>query len=284
MQPQTNIIQFPVSVQIPSIVKAISPSGEFNPTGDDYTSSGRPKAKETDPLRSYTDYTRMKNHLCTRDAALLTIGIATGLRISDLLSLKIGHVIKSDEHGNPVFKEAIDIFERKTGKGTKGIDDNVFITEAVRESVSILLNSYSNKNKIFSLDDWLFQSKQPQRNEYVSDDDGSLVKNPLYGQKVLTTAGAHRSFKDAQRALNIPYNIGTHTMRKTFSCLYYIFSSTGTTKNAAALEDVQLALRHSNQRVTARYLGITKEHSRAIREAISDFLLGKSNLEEIKII
>jgi integrase len=274
------------SPALTSLLKPISPSGTFNPRSD-LKSNGIPKPKEVCPLKSFHDYSLLHAHLSrqnTRDASLLTIGIATGLRISDLLSLKIGHLIQSDESGKPIFRDILDIHEQKTGKKTKGIDGCVYITEAVRDAATRLINENASKGKFLSLDDWLFYSKQPQRNEMTTDDDGNEIPNPLYGQHVFTKSGAHRILKEAQRELNIRYNISTHTMRKTFACLYYQCSArTRSMEGKAALEDVQMALRHSSPRATMRYLGITKERDRMIREEISDFLLGKSDIEEIKI-
>ena len=149
------------------LLKPVSPSGQFNPRSD-IKSNGLPKAKEVQPFHSFEDFALFHAYLSKtniRDASLLTIGIATGLRISDLISLKIGHLIQSDANGNPTFKETIDLYEKKTGKGTKGMDDCVYITEAVRDAATRLINHYASKGKFLSLDDWLFQSRQPQRHQ-----------------------------------------------------------------------------------------------------------------------
>ncbi len=283
------ILQFPVqtTISIPPSISLVSPSGMFRPDEERLTSSGRPKAKEAEPFHSYADYKRMSNFFLSngkiRDYALLTIGIATGLRISDLVSLRFGHLIVADEKGRPVFRDSLDIKEIKTGKSTKSRDDSVLITEAVREATTALIKYYQKKNININMDTWLFQSKQPNRNEYVEDDDGTLVPNPLYGEHVISATSVHRIFKDAERKLGFTYNIGTHSMRKTFASLAYIIARRKTENVSAALEQVQTLMRHANQKTTNRYLKITYNESNAIRHAISDFLLGKSDIEAIDI-
>lgn len=287
--PNAAILQFPIQTTfaIPPSFSPVSPSGMFRPDEERLTASGRPKAKEAESFRSYTDYKRMSSHFLStgkiRDYALLTIGIATGLRISDLVSLRFGHLIVADENGRPTFRESLDIKEIKTGKSTRSRDDSVLITEAVQEATNALIDYYKQKKINTNMDAWLFISKQPNRNEYIEDDDGTTTLNPLYGQYVISATSVHRIFKDASRKLNISYNIGTHTMRKTFASLAYVIARKNTQNISAALEQVQTLMRHSNQRTTNRYLGITQSESNAIRCAISDFLLGKSEIETINV-
>jgi integrase len=90
--------------------------------------------------------------------------------------------------------------------------------------------------------------------------------------------------KDAQRDLQLPINMGSHTMRKTFATLFYKFSeSSQSSANSHALEMVQIVLRHSSTKDSARYLGITQNRTGAIREMISDWMLGKLIMEDLTI-
>lgn len=221
-----------------------------------------------------------------RDYALLTIGIATGLRASDLTSLKLKDVLKiNKKNGNPVFRQSINITEQKTGKHTANTDDEVFITGAVVHAITLLLNHYTSKGKTLNLkDDWLFQSKQPIKNEYITDKDGNEIPNPLYGEYVLTPASAHRVMKAAARKLDLPMNVGSHTMRKTFGCLHYVIASRTASANPSALGETEIALRHSRTKETLRYLTIRKKRSKFIREEVSRFLLGESDITEISLM
>jgi integrase len=90
--------------------------------------------------------------------------------------------------------------------------------------------------------------------------------------------------KDAQRDLNLPINIGSHTMRKTFATLVYkITEKSIQATNSHALEMVQIVLRHSNTKDSARYVGITQTRTGSIREMISDWMLGKLEMEDLTI-
>ena len=135
-----------------------------------------------------------------------------------------------------------------------------------------------------TLDDWLFKSKKPRLNEFEIDEDGNQTENPLYGEYVLGTDSAHRILKKAQRDCGISINMGTHTMRKTFACLGYMIAREMGGGNSAALEAVQIAMRHGDTRTTMRYLGITKTQMDVMREKISDFLVGKSEIQEISLV
>lgn len=283
-------MQIPLSLAI----RPVSPSGAFDLKKTNFNSNGRKKAESADPLRSYSDYRKLSDHFLStgkiRDYALLTIGIATGLRVSDLLALKIGHLLTSDGSGKPVFRDFIQMKEKKTGKRTYNSEDAVLITEAVRYAATLLINSYTAKKgrkkvvAVMTLDDWLFKSKKPRLNEYEVDENGNQIKNFLYGEYVLGTDSAHRILKKAQRDCGIPINMGTHTMRKTFTCLAYVIAREMSGGSLAALELVQILTRHANARVTMGYVGITKAQTDLIRNRVSDFLMGKSEIEEISLV
>ena len=121
-----------------------------------------------------------------RDWAMWTIGVSLGLRISDLLSLKFGHLIDIDKR---TYKPRIQIYEQKTGK----LND-CLITEAVRSAMDKYLESIKFT---FDLDGYLFPSRKTKGKMYEE-----------YGWKILSDAG---------KALNLPLVIGSHTMRKSFA-------------------------------------------------------------------
>jgi integrase len=268
------------------LLKPVSPSGQFNPT-DNLTSDGRPKAQRTDPFRSYEDFHRVLQYFSkqsSRNAFLLVLGINTGLRISDMVPLKVGHFIAADSAGNPVFRDYIDIFEKKTGKGTKGVDDTIIITPAIKEYFNAWIEDYSmimkKKGEMLDLDNYVFYSKQKQKKEFFIKN-GKIEKNPFVGQNVLTTETACNLFEKAQDDLNIKYNLRSHTMRKTCLSLVFLFSKRLHNAPSSALEDTQLFARHSSQRVTARYLSFTRDRSAKLRNMLSDFTLGKSDITVI---
>lgn len=290
---QINILPFPSQQTTPisSIVKPISNSGQFSTyDSDTLCSDGRTKAQKADPLRSFDDYAQIHAYFSSkgriRDAALLTIGIATGLRISDLTSLKYGHIYTSDKSGNTVFRHHITLYEQKTGKKTYSTEDSVLITEAVQQAVNELsLHTSKKDGRILSLDDWLFPSKQPRRSKTidVEDDDGTItaVEDPLCGEKVITPEYGHRIMKEAQKALNLPINMGSHTLRKTFLSAAYAIAYQMPSHNPSALDLTQTLARHDNAKTTLRYINKTSASTTYLRNEISNFLLGKSTVINI---
>lgn len=155
-----------------------------------------------------------------RDYCLFTLGINSGLRISDLLNLKINDVI--DRLGK--IQERISLREKKTNKAK-----DFPISDVAGKAIIEYL-----KTRIYELDEPLFIS-QKQKN-------GKL---PLQRQQ------AHKIIHDAAKAIGIKDNIGTHTLRKTFG--YHAY------KSGVPVEKIQKLFNHSTPGITLRYIGITQE-------------------------
>lgn len=117
-----------------------------------------------------------------RDYCLFTLGINSGLRISDILKLKVEDVI--DEKGK--IRERITIREQKTNK-TKDFP--------VSENAKSALTEYLKSRKHNSFEP-LFISRKNQ---------GYLKRQQAY-----------RIINEASKAVGIIDKIGTHTLRKTF--------------------------------------------------------------------
>lgn len=134
-----------------------------------------------DPIRSEKDIKKIKRLLRNnpRDLLLFTMGINNGLRISDLLKLKVGDV--SDVGAG----ETIKIRETKTGKM------NVLM---INRSVHQILTAYLEEVKPRD-HDYLFQSRNGNN-------------------KPLTRETVNKMVKEWTRSLK--GNYGTHTLRKTF--------------------------------------------------------------------
>ena len=91
-----------------------------------------------------------------------------------------------------------------------------------------------------------------------------------YGWKIISDAG---------KALNLPINIGSHTMRKSFANIAACVDKSTIDMNA--ITKIQGLLNHSDQRVTMRYLGKFQEMFDRARVAVSDFVLGKTDVNEL---
>ena len=117
----------------------------------------------------------------TRDLLLFSMGINIGLRISDLLKLKV-----VDVRG----KSHVEIKEQKTGKLKRF---------PIIGNLQVLIEEYT-RNK--PLSDYLFKSRNGEN-------------------KPITRVMAYMIINDACRKCGIEDNIGTHTLRKTFGYHHY---------------------------------------------------------------
>jgi len=213
-----------------------------------------------DQVRSLIDWFESKQDY--RDACLLTFGFCTGLRISDLLNLKISDIVESIKP--MVFKRAIDIREQKTGKRTVGHLDDMLITQAMQEAFS----RYMDRKPYPELepDRYLFTSMYTHGNKPMS------IRAI---QKVLTPAFA---------AVCPHLHCSTHTMRKTFVSIIHTFATQATMTGAGInpATACQIALRHANAATTMAYMGTMKSGMLSLRQAVSDFVMGRTKIRSLK--
>ena len=217
----------------------------------DFKSDGKRKPHAADSIRSYEDLVAVQNYFLdkgkVRDYMLWTVGIAFGLRISDLLNLKIRNILNDDL----TFREHITVIEQKTSKL-----NSCLITEAVVDAVTKYFDSIGWK---FNLDDYLFSSRKTKGKMYEE-----------YGWKIISDAG---------QALKLPINIGSHTMRKSFANIVACVDKSSIDMNV--ITKIQGLLNHSNQQTTLRYLGKFAEMYDRARVSVSDFIMGKTDIHEL---
>jgi integrase len=136
------------------------------------------------PIRDEKQIEDMKRALKktgTRNYMLFLFGINTGLRISDILKLKVSDVTD---------KSHVVIREEKTNK-TKRIKINSIVTNELKDYIVGM-----NEN------DYLFKSQKGEN-------------------RPITRFQAYRILNDAACAIGINGEIGTHTLRKTFGYHFY---------------------------------------------------------------
>ena len=213
-----------------------------------------------DQVHGVINYFESQGNL--REACLLVFGFCTGLRISDLLSLKIGDIVSSVE---PLtFKAAIDIHEQKTGKRTVGHLDDMLITPAMQDYFSRYIRTKSPYER--GMDKYLFTT------------------NRTYGRKPMTIRAIQFNLAPAFTAICPQLHCSTHTMRKTFVSIIHTFASraqmTGGGINPATA--CQVALRHANASTTLAYMGTMKSGMLSLRQAVSDFVQGKTKIKSLK--
>jgi integrase len=185
-----------------------------------------------EPIRKKTDLEDIKRILkkrSLRDYALFVLGINSGLRISDLLSLRVEDVLDPGSRRLKV-TDRIRMREKKTGKVK-----NFPLNTPARSALSEYLNA-----------------RRPAKEE------------PLFpsrkGKGPLTTRQAHRIISDAAKEVGIRERIGTHTMRKTFC--YHAY------KKGVDIGNLQKLLNHSSQTETLRYMGILRDDLDQIYEKL----------------
>ena len=182
-----------------------------------------------EPIRDIKQINQIKGNLYRqknkRDYLLFVFGINSGLRISDILSLKLRDI--KDYRGH--LKEYLDIKEQKTKK-TRRVHFNKQIKEA--------LNYYLDKTKIFDLERYLFINEKTNEN------------------KPITRVRAYQLINKWCRDVGINYKVGGHTLRKSFA--YHLFDQ------GVRIERISSLLNHQNTKVTFRYIGITDDENKEV--------------------
>lgn len=171
----------------------------------------------------------------TRNELLFILGINVGLRISDILKLKISDLVKVN---GKTAKEYVIITEKKTGKTKK-----FYIGDIVKK----LIENYVRELPNVDMGSYVFQSRKG-------------VNMPITRQQ------AYRILNDAAEMIGIVEKddkgvivsgeVGTHTLRKTFG--YHAYQS------GTSLELLMDIFNHSSKSQTLRYIGITEEQKKEV--------------------
>ena len=156
-----------------------------------------------------------------RDRALWILGVKTGLRISELLSLKIADVL---EHGS------ISGFVTVKKSSTKGkLESKTLpLTASARTALKELLDYFG----FDQMDRPLFKSSQ--------------------GEQAITRMQAHRILKAAYSELKLSGKCATHTMRKSFA--HRMHKVMG-----EKIEKTQVALGHKSLSSTSSYIQVSRD-------------------------
>ncbi|MBU3215863.1 site-specific integrase [Clostridium estertheticum] len=155
-----------------------------------------------------------------RDYLLFVIGINVGLRVSDLLGLRISDVITI----NGKVKPEVTVHEGKTKKA-RTFTINKSASNGIKEYLSSLDNKYG-------MDWFLFRSRKGNN-------------------KPISRVQAWQVLSDGAKLIGITETIGTHTLRKTFGYWAY--------KQGIDITVLQDIFNHSTPKITLRYIGIAKE-------------------------
>ena len=132
---------------------------------------------EVQPIRNRRDINAMKKALRGRDLLLFVFGINSGLRISDILKLRVADVRDRD---------SIVISEKKTGKAKRFI-----FNDAIKQAVRQLVPADVPPNS------FLFRSRKGDN-------------------KPISRVTAYRVLNEAAKRVGIAEPIACHSLRKTF--------------------------------------------------------------------
>ena len=154
----------------------------------------------------------------TRDRCLVLLGLRTGFRISELLSLRRSHVWQNDRLVSRVY------LERRHMKGKKASRELILHPEAQGAILELL------KGLAPDPDTYLFQSRNGKN-------------------QALNRRTAWVILRKAAKACGLEGKVATHSMRKTFAKRVY-------EKSGGNMRKTQEALGHANINSTAAYIGV----------------------------
>ena len=176
-----------------------------------------------DPIKDKKDIARIAEYFYQkgqyRNELLFLIGCSVGLRGSDLMEVKVG------DFAPPNYQARIR--EQKTEKYR-----TVTLNAMAIQAYHALVESMPGCTK----DTYLFQSQRQ-------------------GNCSIQRHSFARILREAQRDLDLPYRLGTHSMRKTFA--YHIFMDNQQTPEVLAY--LQHILNHRDSATTLRYIGLDSE-------------------------
>ena len=231
-----------------------------------------------EPIRNPDDITKALEYFYSkgeyRNWCIFQIGITSGLRASDLLRLKVSDVANPVCGGGYQVKHGVKF--RLECKKTKRFHKHVTvqITPAAEKTLQIYLDlmgkpgcKYEN---YFKNNGYLFPSRK--RSNSNSKRSKVAYKQPSDPIDVDTLQKLLK--KELQGDLKLPYNIGTHTLRKTFCYQFYRQNQ----ESPMALATLQGILNHSSQSTTLAYIGITQQET---DEMLSTFDLGTDFVENL---
>ena len=190
-----------------------------------------------EPIRDRKKIAQIKNQLrgqCRfRDLLLFVVGINTALRISDLLTLRIGHFIDEQKQ----VRQRFWIHEQKRGKRHE-----VVINNSIQEAFEEYLAAYPG------VDD------DPNHFIFFNTKANNFSASIRRGQ-------AWKSITSICREVGVRGNFGTHSLRKTWG--YHA------RMQGVDLALIMHKLNHESIAYTKRYLGITDDELQAVSQRLN---------------
>ena len=171
-----------------------------------------------------------------RNRSLFLLGVSTGGRISELLSLTIGDVF---QNGKPVSDLLFDKAIVKGGEVSRAVPVNV----DGRDAIAALIDWHREKYKTIAKTRPLF----PSRNKR--------------GTVAMNRQTAHDMLKEAFMDAGLNGKLATHSLRKSFAQRVY--------EESGDIYLVQELLGHKNVSTTQKYIGINYASAREAVEGMA---------------
>ena len=184
-------------------------------------------SNRVDPIREKKKVIAIKNLLIKegkfRDYCLFVCGINFGLRIGDLLRIKVKNVRNTYSE----IKDNFEIIEQKTKKLNV-----IEINDDANSAIELLFSKTGIANNI---NNYLFYNTREKR-----------------GEKSISRVQAYRLMRKWCKKVELTdISVGTHTLRKTFG--YHAW------KNGVSIEVIQKKFKHDSTSTTRHYLGIEEK-------------------------
>lgn len=187
----------------------------------------------TKPIKNQENIQKLKDYFLGqqryRDYTLVTFGLNTALRISDLLSLTWKDVYHFDTH---CFYTYVNVKEQKTGKMNQ-----IYLNVSVIQALSLLLEH----NPDISGDTYIFKSRK--------------------GTQPISRIQAYRIIHDAGNALGFETKVSCHSLRKTFGYQAW--------KQGAEPALIMNIYNHSSYQITKRYLCIDQDDRDSLYQRVN---------------
>lgn len=230
------------------------------------------KAMQTYFLTRYQEAkSTVKALQALRNWLWFTLGINIGFRGGDVCQLKWGQLLNEDYSFKKEYESYIK--EQKTGKFRQ-----IMLNENAKSAVKWYFSQLQAMGQeLPAMNAYLFESGKGGK--------GFAEVNELDAtEHNLANKSFCKILKAAAKDVGITYNVGTHSLRKTFGYRYYKAycqrRAQGVAQDIDGLAVLQWIFNHSSSNITLRYIGMDSE----VMQGAYESLVGDDELcmEELK--
>lgn len=246
-----------------SVIKAPRPAIQKN---HDFTRKEAPNGT-VEPIRDDKDVKRVADYFYKkkmyREWCMFMVGINCGLRVSDLVRLRVDDFAVERKDGTWQTRPIGSFFKlmpKKTDAERKYVD--ISLNAQMCKAIQIYLDKVGGPNGkyqgYFKTRGWLFPSERgsianSKRTATCKKFPGDPIDEDTFGKTI----------RQCGRDLNLGYPIGTHTLRKTFGYrMFRQYQSNG--EGESALVQLQQIFNHSKPSITIKYIGVGSEMRRSM--------------------